>query len=111
MCQEDVFSLKLLGSRKIYYYCCDFRQAQKIYFFSETARRVPEPTQPPIQCVPGVFPFKVNKTRYEDLHKSPSSVQGKNEWKFTSVLPCAFMACSAISHFTHHIYEVGPGVT
>ena len=106
MCSEDVFSLKHFGSRNIYYYCFDFRQARKIYFFSETARRAPEHTQLPIQRVPGVFPPEVKKTRYEDLHKSPSSVKGNKEWKCTSVSPYAYMGCSAISIFTDHLYEV-----
>jgi hypothetical protein len=106
MCSADVFSLKHLGSRRMFYYCFDFRQAQKIYFFSETARRAPETTQPPIQRVPRVFPLDVKKTRYEDLHKSPSSVQGKNKWKCTSVSPYAFIACPAITLLTDHLYEV-----
>jgi hypothetical protein len=50
--------------------------------------------------------LEVKKTRFEDLHKSPSSVQGKNEWKCTSVSPYVFMTCSAITLFTDHLYEV-----
>ena len=83
-----------------------FPAGAKIYFFSETARRAPEPTQPPIQRIPEAFPLEVKETRYEDLHKSPSSVQVMNEWKCTSVSPYAFMSCSAITLFTDHLYEV-----
>lgn len=53
VCSEDVLSLKHVRSGKIYYYCFDFRQAQTIYFLSETARRTPESPQPPIQRAPG----------------------------------------------------------
>ena len=83
----------------------DFRHAQKIYFFSETARRAPEHTQPLIQCVPRVFPLEVKKTRYENAQNSPYSVQGKNEWNCTSVSPYAFTVCTAVTLFTDRLYE------
>jgi hypothetical protein len=55
-----------------------------IFLFTTAYRPALEPTQPPIQCVPGNFTPWVKRPGREADHLSPSSAKVKNEWSYTS---------------------------
>jgi len=45
------------------------------------------PTEPPIQCVPGVLSLGVKRPEHEADHSLPSSAEVMNAWSYTSTLP------------------------
>jgi hypothetical protein len=54
-----------------------------------------EPTQPPIQRVPGVLSLAVKRPGREADHSPPPSAEVKNVWSYTSTPQYVFMAwCS-----------------
>jgi hypothetical protein len=63
----------------------------------ETVIWVLGPTQPPIQCVPGAIPPGVKRSGHEADLSPPTSVEVKNTWIYTSILPYTFMAYYLIS--------------
>jgi hypothetical protein len=48
-----------------------------IFPFTTASRTAPEPTQPPIQCVPGALSLGVKRPRREADHSTPSSAEVK----------------------------------
>jgi hypothetical protein len=46
-----------------------------------------EPTQPPIQWVPGALSLGVKRPGRDDDHSSPSSVEVRNVWSYNSTPP------------------------
>jgi hypothetical protein len=57
----------------------DSRWELGIFFFSSASRPALEPSQPPIQWVPGV-----NRPRREGDHSPASTAEVKNAWRYTS---------------------------
>jgi hypothetical protein len=66
------------------------QQGIGIFLFTTASRPALEPTQPPIQWVPGALSLGVKRPVREVQHSPPS-----NAWKYTSTPQYAFMAwCS-----------------
>jgi hypothetical protein len=63
-----------------------------IFLYITESRPALELTQPPIQCVPGIFPRGVNWLEDEADHSPLSSAEVKKTWIFTSTPPYVFMA-------------------
>jgi hypothetical protein len=71
------------------------RQGLGIFLFTTAFRPALGPTQPPIQCVPGVLFLGIKHLGREADHSTPSSAEVKNAWIYTSTPQYAFMAwCS-----------------
>jgi hypothetical protein len=69
-----------------------------IFLFTTASRPALEPTQPPIQWVPGALSLEVKRPGLEADHSPPSSVEVKNASSYTSTPQYAFMAwCSVKS--------------
>jgi hypothetical protein len=85
----------------------DSRQGWKIHIFSKTFRPGLEPTQRPMQGVPGVISPPVSRPRRE-AHHTPCSADVKNEWRCTSTPPYVFMACTGTTllHLTFKKWKV-----
>jgi hypothetical protein len=66
----------------------------KIFLLSTSSRPVPGLTQFPIQWVPGTLPPGVKRPRCEADNSPPTSVEVKNTWIYSSILPYVFMAWS-----------------
>jgi hypothetical protein len=62
-----------------------------IALLSKTFRPALRPIQPPVQGVPGFFPGLERPGREVD-HATPSSAEDKNERRYTSTPPYAFIA-------------------
>jgi hypothetical protein len=57
-----------------------------------------EPTQPPIQWVPGALSLEVKRPGCEADHSAPSNAEVNNEWSYTSISQYVSMAwCSVES--------------
>jgi hypothetical protein len=65
----------------------DSRQGHRIYLFATVSRLALGPTQPPIHWVPGAISAGVKWPVPEANHVSPSSVEVKNAWSYTSPPP------------------------
>jgi hypothetical protein len=55
----------------------DFWQVLGIFLFTTVSRTALEPTQPPIQWVPGALCMAVEQLEYEADHSPPSSAKVK----------------------------------
>jgi hypothetical protein len=64
----------------------------KNFLFSAASRPALEPTQPPIQLVPGVLSPGVKRLGREADHSPPTSAKVKKMWIYISTPPYAFMA-------------------
>jgi hypothetical protein len=62
----------------------DSRQGLGIFLFAVMARLALEPTQSPIQWVPGAVYVGVKRPGREADHTLPSSAEVKNAWSYTS---------------------------
>jgi hypothetical protein len=69
----------------------------KIFHFSMSSRLALDPTQPPIQRVPGTLSPGVKRLRREVDHSPPTSAEVKKKWIYTSTPPYAFMVWCLIS--------------
>jgi hypothetical protein len=76
------------------------RQGMGIFFFSTASRPALEPTQPPIQWVPGALSLWVKRPGCETDHSPPSSAEVKNAWRHTSTPQYAFMAWCSVKKST-----------
>jgi hypothetical protein len=63
------------------------RQGLGIFLFATASRTAMEPTQPPIQRVPGAPSLGVKQPVREADHSQPSSAQVKNACSYTSTPP------------------------
>jgi hypothetical protein len=63
------------------------RQGLGIFIFTTESRPNMEPTQPPIQRVPGALSLGVKRPGREADHSPPSTAEFKNAWSYTSTLP------------------------
>jgi hypothetical protein len=68
------------------------RQGLEIFLFTTASKMALEPTQPPIQWVPGVLSFGVKRPGREADHSPPSTAEEKNTWTYTSTPQYVFMA-------------------
>jgi hypothetical protein len=57
------------------------------FSFITVSRTALEPTQPPIQWVPGTLSLGVKRLGCETDHSPPSSAEVKNAWSYTSTAP------------------------
>jgi hypothetical protein len=55
--------------------------------FTTASRSALEPTQPPIQWVPGAPSLEVKRPGLEADHSPPSNAEVKNAWNYTSTPP------------------------
>jgi hypothetical protein len=55
-----------------------------IFLFITVSRQALEPTQPPIQWVPGALSLGVKRPGRESDHSPPLSAEVKNAWSYTS---------------------------
>jgi hypothetical protein len=67
--------------------CFESQQVLGIFLFTTASRPALEPTQPPIQWVPGAFSLGLKRPGREDDHSPPSSAEVKNEWSYTGTPP------------------------
>jgi hypothetical protein len=65
----------------------NFRRELGIFLFTTASRTALEPTQPPIQWVPGAFSLGIKRPGCEADHSPPSSAEVKNTWSYTSTPP------------------------
>jgi hypothetical protein len=65
----------------------DSRQGLEIFVFATAFRAALGPTQPPIQCEPGVLSLGIKWPGREADHLSLSSAEVKNKWSYTSAPP------------------------
>jgi hypothetical protein len=70
----------------------DSRRGLRIFLFTTASRTALEPTQPPIQWVPGVLSLGVKRPRREADHSPPSRAKVKKAWSYTSTPQYVFMA-------------------
>jgi hypothetical protein len=73
------------------------QQRQEFFFFSTMFRSAWESTQPPIQWVPRALYLGVKWLGCDTDHSSPSTVDVKNVWSYTSTPPYFFMARCSLS--------------
>jgi hypothetical protein len=76
----------------------DCRRGLGIFLFTTASRTALEPTQPPIQWVPGAISLGVKRPGREADHLPPSSAEVKSTWSYTSTPQYAFMAWSLVKH-------------
>jgi hypothetical protein len=69
-----------------------------IFLLATGSRPALEPTQPPIQWVPGALSPGVKRPGREADHKRSCSAEIKNAWIYTSTVPYVFMAWYLIKH-------------
>jgi hypothetical protein len=83
----------------------DSRRWLGILLFDTASRQAMEPTQPPIQRVPGVLSLGVKRPGRETDHSPTSSAEVKNAWSYTSTPQYAFMAwCSVKAQGQLYLY-------
>lgn len=68
------------------------RQGQESFLVFKTPEPSLGPTLPPIQVVPATHSSGLKRPGCEAYHSPPSSDVVKDDWCFTPLLPCAFMA-------------------
>jgi hypothetical protein len=73
------------------------RQGLGIFLFTTASRTALEPTQPPIQWVPGALSLGVKRPGCEAEHSPPSSAE-VNAWSYTSTPQYVFMAWCLVKH-------------
>jgi hypothetical protein len=64
----------------------------KNFLFSMLSRLALEPTQPPIQWIPGALSQRVKRQGHEVNHSPPASTEIKKIWIYIFTPPYAFMA-------------------
>jgi hypothetical protein len=74
----------------------DSRWGLGIFLFTTASRTALEPTQPPIQWVPGALSLEVKRPRRE--------AEVKNPWSYTSTLQYAFMAWCLVKYRDNFIF-------
>jgi hypothetical protein len=70
----------------------DSRRELGIFLFTTAFRTALEPTQPPLQWVPGNLSLGVKRLGLEADHLPPSSAEVKNAWSYTSTRQYVFIA-------------------
>jgi len=75
----------------------DFREELGIFLFTTVSRPALDPTQPPIQGLPGALSLRVKWLRREADHSPPSSAEVKNTWS-NSTPQYVFMAWCLVKH-------------
>jgi hypothetical protein len=55
------------------------------YLLAISSRPALEPTQPPIQWLPGALSVVVNQLGHEAGHSPPISAKVKNAWSYTTI--------------------------
>jgi hypothetical protein len=88
----------------------DSRRGLRIFLFTTASRTALEPTQPPIQWVPGTLSLGIKRPGREADHSPPSSAEVKNAWSYTSTLQYVFIAWCLVKYrdnftFTFTILE------
>jgi hypothetical protein len=72
------------------------RQELGIFLLTTASRPVLEPTQPPIEWVPGALSLGVKRPGREADHSPSSSAEVKNAWIYTSTPQYAFVALYSV---------------
>jgi hypothetical protein len=68
-----------------------------VFPFTTASRTALGPTQPPVQWVPSDLSLRVKRPGREADH-SPSSVEVKNVWSYTSTPPCVLLLWNLVKH-------------
>jgi hypothetical protein len=76
----------------------DSRRGLGIFLFTTVSRKALEPTQPPIQWVPGALSLRVKRPGCEADQSPPCSAEVKNAWSHTSTPQYVFMAWCLVKH-------------
>jgi len=66
-------------------------QGLEIFLFTTVSRPVLEPTQFPIQWLPGALSLGVKRPEQKVDHSPPSSAEVKNTWCYTSISQYVFL--------------------
>jgi hypothetical protein len=69
-----------------------------IFLFTTASRTALEPSQPPIQWIPGAFSLGIKWLGREPDHSPPSNAEVKNAWSYTSTPQYVFMAWCLVKH-------------
>jgi hypothetical protein len=85
----------------------DSRRGLGIFLFTTASRTALEPTQPPIQWVPGALTLGIKRPGLEADHSPPSSAEVKNAWSYTSTPPVRLHGGAQLKYrdnftFTHY---------
>jgi hypothetical protein len=65
----------------------DSQRGLGIFLFTNASRTALEPTQPPIQWVPGALSLGLKRSGREADYTLPFSAEVKNAWSYTSTPP------------------------
>jgi hypothetical protein len=76
----------------------DSRRGLGIFLFTTVPTTAMEPTQLPVQWVPGALSRGVKRPGREADHSPPSSAEVNNVWSYTSTPQYVFMAWCLIKH-------------
>jgi hypothetical protein len=76
----------------------DSQQGLRIFLFITMSKPALEPTQSPIQLVPGALSLRVKRPELKADHLPPPSAEVKNAWSYISTPQYAFMAWCLIKH-------------
>jgi hypothetical protein len=71
-------------------------QGLGIFLFTTASRTALGPTQPPLQCVPGVLSLAVKRPGRRADNSPPFSAEIKNAWSYTSTPP--YMVWCLVKH-------------
>jgi hypothetical protein len=61
----------------------DSRYGQGVFLFTTASKTTLEPTQPPIQWLPGALSPRIKRPGREVNHTPPPSAEVKNGWSYT----------------------------
>jgi hypothetical protein len=74
------------------------RQRPVFFLLTTASRQALGPTQPPVQGVPVVLSPGVKLPGRKSDNKSSSSIEVKNAWSYTSIIPYVIMAWCFVKH-------------
>jgi hypothetical protein len=82
----------------------NFWKGKEFFLLDTASRPALEPTQPPIQWVPGALSQGLRRPGHEADHSPPLNAEVKNAWSYTSTLPYVFMARCLVKHRDEFIF-------
>jgi hypothetical protein len=84
----------------------DSRRGLGIFLSTTAFRTALEPTQPPIQRVPGALSLEVKRPDCEFDHLPPFNAEVKNAWSYTYTPQYVFMEWCLFKHRDNFIFTL-----